>query len=328
MDNRTSFSIKYKPYFLSEFGMNQYLYGALKLLLAANDLNILLYGPSGCGKTILIDILIREYYELKKDDPMPTGNMICINNLHEQGIGFYRNDMKTFCQSRCSIPGKKKLIIIDDIDSVNEQSQQVFRNYMDKYGKNMNFIAVCSNMQKVIESIQSRVHIMRVVQLTMPQIQIHMDRIIEKESIDIDEPSKKHLLLVCNQSVKNMINYLEKIHILQRKINIDLCKQICSNISIHQFEQYVNYLQNGQLCSAIHVFYGMYHHGYSVIDILDFFYNFVKNTEMLDETLKYKLVPILCKYITIFHTLHEDKIELALFTNNAYAVFNPVHMNL
>jgi hypothetical protein len=38
---------------------------------------------------------------------------------------------------------------------------------------------------------------------------------------------------------------------------------------------------------------------------------------MNDET-KYRIIPFLCKYITVFHNVHEDGIELALFTNNLH----------
>ena len=60
-----------------------------------------------------------------------------INNLKEQGVNYYRNEMKTFCQSHSSIFNKKKLVVIDDMDTLSEQSQQVFRNYIDKYKNNV-----------------------------------------------------------------------------------------------------------------------------------------------------------------------------------------------
>jgi len=62
--------------------------------------------------------------------------------------------------------------------------------------------------------------------------------------------------------------------------------------------------------------YGIYDYGYSVIDILDYFFIFVKSTTLLNEDEKYNIIPLLCKYITIFHNVHEDVIELALFTNS------------
>jgi hypothetical protein len=52
------------------------------------------------------------------------------------------------------------------------------------------------------------------------------------------------------------------------------------------------------------------------MDILDNYFLYLKTTECLSEDEKYKVIPYLCKYITIFHDIHEDEIELALFTNN------------
>ena len=37
---------------------------------------------------------------------------------------------------------------------------------------------------------------------------------------------------------------------------------------------------------------------------------------------KYELIKLLCKYITIFHNIHEDEIELALFSNNLTELFS------
>ena len=51
------------------------------------------------------------------------------------------------------------------------------------------------------------------------------------------------------------------------------------------------------------------------MDILDSYFLFVKTTNIIDETSKYNLIKHICKYISIFHTIHEDEIELALFTN-------------
>jgi DNA polymerase III delta prime subunit len=228
--------------------------------------------------------------------------------------------MKTFCQSHTVIYGKKKLVIIDDVDTINEQSQQVFRNYMDKYKHNIHFISVCTNIQKVIESIQSRVHIIKINQPTKEQIMNVMNRIVKEESICIDEEAKEYLYVTSNGSIRLLINYLEKMFILKKNIDIDLCKKICSIISFQHFETYVDCLKTGRLTDAIDVFNNIYDYGYSVIDILDYFFTFIKNTNILSEDKKYLIIPLLCKYITIFHNVHEDSIELALFTNDVFSV--------
>ena len=281
-----------------------------------NNLNILFVGNSCSGKTTLLYALIREYYGVNKNDGIPENNILFINNLKEQGIHYFRNEMKTFCQSHSSIFGKKKLVIIDDIDNINEQSQQVFRNYIDKYSHNIHFISVCSNIQKVIESIQSRLQIIKISPPSNEQINNIMNKIIQQENIIIDEKSKEYILLITNGSIRNIINYLEKMYVLGEPITIELCKKICSNISFQEFESYISLLKQNKLNEAIKILYDIYDYGYSVIDILDYFFTFVKLTSIVDEETKYRIIPFLCKYITIFHNIHEDCIELALFTNN------------
>ena len=53
-----------------------------------------------------------------------------------------------------------------------------------------------------------------------------------------------------------------------------------------------------------------------LIDILDFFFSYIKTTDKLSEDEKYSLLPIICKYIAIFNEIHEDVVELALMTSD------------
>ena len=91
---------------------------------------------------------------------------------------------------------------------------------------------------------------------------------------------------------------------------------MCTNISFVTFDYYTKCIKNNNYQDAITVVYEIYDSGYSVMDILDNYFLYIKNTYCLSEDEKYKIIPIICKYISIFHTVHEDEIELALFTNN------------
>jgi len=313
-----TFISKYKPYFINDFCIDVKLLTALKTLLEINNLNLLIIGNSSSGKTTMLYALIREYYNLGKDDSFPENNILFVNNLKEQGIQYFRNEMKTFCQTHSAIHGKKKLVIIDDIDNINEQSQQVFRNYIDKYKHNIHFISVCTNIQKVIESIQSRLHIIQLTPPTNMQIKDIMNKIITTEKIEIDEESKDYIMIISLGSIRVLINLLEKIYIFGEPVNIQSCKRICSTISFQEFETYIDRLNQGDLSGAIDVFYSIHDYGYSVIDILDYFFAFIKITKTMNDETKYRIIPFLCKYITVFHNVHEDGIELALFTNNLH----------
>ena len=316
IEKQPTFITKYKPYFLHEFCMDDKTTHIIRTLFEIDDLNTLFIGSPGSGKTTLLYALIREYFGLSKTATIPETNILFINNIREQGINYYRNEMKTFCQSHSSIYGKKKLIIIDDIDNINEQSQQVFRNYIDKYSHNIHFISVCTNIQKVIESIQSRVHIIQIKSPLKQDIENIMNYIIRQEKICIDEEAKEYLLSISNDSIRILINYLEKIYLYDAPITYDLCVKICSTISAKKFEEYFSFLKKGESRKAIQIMYEITEYGYSVIDILDYFFSFVKSTPSLTETEKYRIIPFLCKYITIFNKIHEDTLELALFTNN------------
>jgi DNA polymerase III delta prime subunit len=306
---------KYQPLFFKDFGENNDVIEILKKLILIEDLNILLIGDMASGKTSILNAIIREYYcgfsQKEYED-----NILYINNLKEQGINYYRNDVKTFCQTSSIIKGKKKIIVLDDIDFINEQSQQVFRNFIDKYSHNVNFISSCSNSQKVIENLQSRLTIIKIKPLPKERLFEIIDNITIKENIEIEKDAQDFIVNISNNTVKIIINYLEKFKLFDEKITLHLAIQLCCNISFLKFEEYTTYVLNKQLVPAIKVIYEIYNKGYSVMDILDNYFIFIKSTTILNEEQKYKIIPIICKYIAIFHNIHEDEIEMSLFTNN------------
>ena len=313
-----TFISKYKPLMVEDFQLSSEFLCVLNALFIVDDLNLMFIGNPNSGKTSFLYAIIRKYYGLERTSSIPESNILFINNLKEQGINYFRTEMKTFCRSRSSIHGKKKLVIIDDMDTINEQSQQVFRNYIDKYKHNVNIISVCTNIQKILESIQSRVHILHIRSLDDAQIRVIMDNIIRDESISIDDDAKEYLLRISDRTVRNVINNLEKIFIYgAERTNLDTCKQLCSNISLQQFESYIRSFSNSdmKISQPIKILYDIHDYGYSVIDILNYFFSFVKMTDLLNESQKYRIIPIICKYITIFNKVHENNIELALFTN-------------
>lgn len=327
MDNSHPFIVKYAPTYLRDFCCNdpknqssssRCVY-VLKTLMDIDDMNVLLIGGSNSGKTSMLQGLLREYYGIPKGSNISETNVLSINNLKEQGIQFFRNEMKTFCQTHCTVEGKKKVIIIDDIDGINKQSQQVFRNYVDKYKAHVCVIASCTNSQKVVESLQSRLHIIRIQPPSLTHIKNIMDHIIREEVILVDDQCREYLLERSNGSIRNVMTNLEKLAIYCKDgviISKSVCEKLCSTISFHQFELYVSALKAGDLREAVRIIYGIYDYGYSVIDILEYFFEFVKTTKLLEDEMRYRIAPHICDYISVFHNIHENSIELALFTRN------------
>jgi len=315
------FIYKYQPLYLKDFEIDDEAYLLIKTLITMDNLNILFVGDSGSGKTSLISAIIREYYGADYND-----NVLSINSLKEQGISYYRSEVKTFCQTATSIVGKKKIIVLDDLDIINEQSQQVFRNCIDKYSHNVHFIASCSNTQKVIDSLQSRMTIIKVKALKLENLIKISKRICKIENIIIHPEAEEFVLSICNNSVRILINYLEKFKLLSKDITLDIASSVCTNIAFQEFAIFTNLCKHKHdLKNAIKVLYDLFDKGYSVMDILDNYFLFTKTTDLLTEKEKYTIISLICKYITMFHLVHENEIELAYFTNNIISIFSSVN---
>ena len=209
------FIVKYKPGSFDEFCMSDKLREFLQVSVKTNNLFLLLVGDPGSGKTTLLDIVIETYLSgCHMTQEQRSSHVLHVNSLKEQGIQFYRNDVKTFCQTKSAIPGLRKIVVLDDIDFINEQSQQVFRNCMDKFPSNALFLMSCMNTQKVIESLQSRTTIVRLAPVGEDGLRSILTRIIDAEGLSVTEEARNHIISVSNGNVRLLINYLEKIMLL------------------------------------------------------------------------------------------------------------------
>lgn len=319
------FIIKYKPTKMDNFILDETKKKTINFLIDMDLINILFVGDSGSGKSTLTDIIIKQYYQDNTElNNCFSNNILYINTLKEQGIHYYRNEVKTFCQTKNS-NNKKKFLIIDDIDVINEQGQQVFRSCIDKYSNNVHFICTCTNLQKVIENLQSRQTIIRINTLEKSSISTILHNVKKKENIMIDETSINTILNLSNNSVSIMLNYMDKCRFLRKKINNGIAEKICTDISYDLFNRYttivldttVNY-SDQSIIEAIDILYNIYNDGYSVIDILDNYFIYIKNINHIEDKIKFIIIKLLCKYISVFYEIHEEKLELALFTNNLY----------
>tara|TARA_B100001758_G_C18416996_1_gene621054 strand:+ start:9480 stop:10439 length:960 start_codon:yes stop_codon:yes gene_type:complete len=306
---------KYRPKTIEAFQLSKDIECTLKLFMDNNSLLILLLGKSGTGKTSLIESLIDTYYnECSTNDK--NDNILIINNLSEQGIIYYRQYVYTFCQSNSTIPHKKKTIVLDDIDKLNEQSQQIFHTCINKFSNKINFILSSSNIQKTNQQILNKVFKIKLETFTVNKLKSILNHIALKENIIINNDVKDYIIDICNYSVRMLINYLEKFKLMNKRIDMEICKSLITNISFNTFNTFTKEcVLNKNINEGIRILYDLYNHGYSVSDILDNYFLYIKYNSDLDEELKFKIISLICKYIIIVNELHEDEIELVFFIN-------------
>ena len=101
------FQDKYKPKNIEDFGFDNSFKNNFEMLIKNNILNLLFIGHSGCGKTSFIEFIANTYYNNVSKDEMEE-NLLIINQMKDTSVQYFRQNMKIFCQSYCTIVNKKK----------------------------------------------------------------------------------------------------------------------------------------------------------------------------------------------------------------------------
>jgi DNA polymerase III delta prime subunit len=317
-----SLIIKYKPISLDDFNISDYTKELINIYLKNKKLLFLIHGGTGHGKSSLINVLINKYY--KNDKSSISNNTIYINLLKEQGINYYRNELKNYCQINNLMNLKeKKTIILDDLDLLNEQCQQIFNTFINNY-ENINFIISCNDKQKIKSTIINKLELIKLNNIDDSFITKRIDKILEKEDLKLDNKCKKLIIRASNMSIPNMINNIEKLNLIMKDdvIDYDLLENVSCNIMINDMSKYIKLCKEDNFKASIDHILNMCNNGFSVIDILQEMFLYIKFHSDLDDKYKYDIIKLICKYINIFHNIHEDSIELIFLTNNIRNIFN------
>ena len=313
---KSSLIIKYKPKGLDDFNITEYTKYLINIYLKNSKMLFLIHGGIGYGKSSLINVLLNKFYNNDKESI--DKNTIYVNLLKEQGINYYRNDLKNYCQiNNLKNLKEKKTIILDDLDLLNEQCQQIFNTFINNY-ENINFIISCNDKQKIKSTIINKLELIKINNISIEFIRNRIDKILENENLNLDDKCKELIITSSNMSIPNIINNIEKYTLITKDnfIDYNLLENVSCNIMINDMSKYIELCKSDNLKGSIDHILKMCNNGFSVIDILEEFFLYIKFHSDLDDKYKYDIIKLICKYINIFHNVHEDSIELIFLTNN------------
>lgn len=301
-----SFINKYKKENLDELYLNDNTKRLITDVVKNRNINLLFIGGSETGKTSLMNTLNNE-----------INGGILINNLKEKGINTFRTDVKLYCQ----LTQKKKTILIDDYDHITETCQHIIKTLMDKYN-NILFIASIKDIKKLIEPLKNKFFLIKLDNITNTFIKSNAIKLLKNENLKLNNSCINHIVEISNLSLNRMYNNIEKIKLLDKKITLEICINIMTNINYNIFNNVIDTALKKETKKVYMLFNSLYIKGYAIIDIYEFFYKYIKNTKNIHDELRYKLIILLCEYISNCDSSNELDIQLLLFSKELVYILN------
>ncbi len=163
---------KYRPSSLENYVGNEHLKTTISKYLEQNDIqNLIFYGQAGGGKTTLAKLIVNNL----------NCDYLYINASDERGIETIRDKVSGFASVDSFKP--LKVVILDEADFLTIQAQASLRNVIETFSRTTRFIMTCNFVERIIDPLQSRCQVIKIVPPSKSEVAKHLVWILEKESI-------------------------------------------------------------------------------------------------------------------------------------------------
>lgn len=171
---------KYRPHLLKDIVGNQETIARLQQIAQDGNMpHLIISGLPGIGKTTSVTCLAHELLGKSYSQAV-----LELNASDDRGIDVVRNQIKQFAQKKTSLPpGRHKIVILDEADSMTAGAQQALRRTMELYSNTTRFAFACNQSNKIIEPLQSRCAILRYSKLQDDQVLKRLLEIIKAENV-------------------------------------------------------------------------------------------------------------------------------------------------
>ena len=240
---------KYRPSKLENYVGNENIKKSIAKYLDQNDIqNLIFYGPAGTGKTTLAKIIV--------------ANLDCdhlyINASDERGIETIRDKVQGFASVASFKP--LKVVILDEADFLTIQAQASLRNIIETFSRTTRFIMTCNFVERIIDPLQSRCHVLKIVPPTKKDVARHLAWVLDQEKIRYEMQDLVPLInqyypdlrkcintiqlstidndLKLDQSILVSSNYIDKvINELSNKADFKTIRQIIADANVDDFDE-------------------------------------------------------------------------------------------
>ena len=208
---------KYRSQNLDSYVGNEQIKNTISKYLEQNDIqNFIFYGTAGTGKTTLAKLIVSNL----------NCDYLYINASDERGIDTIRDKVQGFSSVASFKP--LKVVILDEADFLTIQAQASLRNIIETFARTTRFILTCNYIERIIDPLQSRCQVLKIVPPSKQEVAYHIMDIIKQENVGM---GAEDLKLVVNQfypDIRKMLNTLQ-MSVVGDEISIDKSVLVSSN---------------------------------------------------------------------------------------------------
>ena len=271
---------KYRPSDLFDVVGNQSVMERLRGMAAQGHMpNLILAGAPGVGKTTSVLCLAKALL----GDFTKTG-VLELNASDDRGIDVVRDRIKTFAHQKVTLPpGRHKIIILDEADSMTEAAQQALRRTMELCSSTTRFALACNQSSKLIEPIQSRCAILRFGKLSDSEILQRLNQVAQLEQVPCSDGGLEALVFTAEGDMRNALYNMQSAFVGFGSLTRESVLKVCDTPQPHDLAIAINACMQGDWCRGYDALETLFNKGYSVGDIVGSFLRILKNFEMRED---------------------------------------------
>ena len=240
MENFVVSARKYRPQEFDTVVGQGHITETLEHAIEENQLAqaLLFCGPRGVGKTTCARILARKINE-RDGSTSEDGFAYNIFELDAASNNSV-NDIRELTDQVRFAPqvGKYKIYIIDEVHMLSQAAFNAFLKTLEEPPAHAIFILATTEKHKIIPTILSRCQIYDFKRITIEDIQIHLQKIAEKEGIKYEDDALYLIAQKADGALRDALSIFDRLSTFSQK-NITLAKA-AEVLNVLDYEQYLS----------------------------------------------------------------------------------------
>jgi DNA polymerase III delta prime subunit len=170
----------------------------------------------GTGKTSMAKAIAEEL----------GSDFLQLNTSDDRKIEVVRARVKQFARTQ-SLDGKRKIILMDEIDGMLKASQEALRGIMEQYAKSVLFILTCNKLTAVHEAVQNRCLAINFAYPKKEDIKEYLIKICVMEKLEYTDAGMNALIDMKYPSIRGMVLLLQGLKAIGKDVNGEHLQKSC-----------------------------------------------------------------------------------------------------